>query len=84
MVEEGRAIYADPSSMLRAVVLMLNHIGFQEKAKNLEKALDICGIYEKKLSITGRNTGASGEEYVKYIMDTIQNPNLEEKWNAFQ
>lgn len=84
MVKEGRAIYADPSSMLRAVVMMLNHIGFQEKAKTLEKALDICGIYEKKYTITGRNTGASGEEYIKYIMETIQDPNLEEKWNNFQ
>ena len=32
----------------------------------------------------GRDTGATGEEYAKYIMDTIQAPNLEEKWNSYQ
>jgi hypothetical protein len=34
--------------------------------------------------LTGRDTGATGEEYAKYIMETIQDPNLEEKWNNYQ
>ena len=84
MVEEGRAKYADPSSLLRAVVMMLNHIGYQENAKKLEMALDICSLYEKKLVMTGRSTGTTGEEFSKYIMETIQDPNLLEKWKKFQ
>lgn len=84
MVEEGRAKYADPSSLLKAVVMMLNHIGYQENAKKLEMALDICGLYEKKLVMTGRTTGATGEEFSKYIMETIQDPDLLEKWKKFQ
>ena len=84
MVEEGRAIYADPSSLIRAVVMMLNHIGFQEKAKKLEMALDICGIYEKKVILTGRSTGGTGEELAEYIMETLQDTNLEKKWNKYQ
>jgi len=84
MVEEGRAKYADPSSIIKAAALLMNHIGFTEKAKKLEMALDICATLEKKLVITGRDTGVTGEEYDKYIMDTIKDPNLEEKWSSYQ
>lgn len=84
MVEEGRAMYADPSSIIRAVVMMLNHIGFQEKAEKLSMALEICGLHEKKIVLTGRSTGGTGEEYSKYIMETLIDPNLEGKWKSFQ
>ena len=84
MVKEGRAIYADPASMIRAVVMMLNHMGFQENGKKLAMALEICGLYEKKIILTGRSTGGTGEEYSKYIMETLKSPNLEEKWKSFQ
>ncbi|KKM72713.1 hypothetical protein LCGC14_1417850, partial [marine sediment metagenome] len=83
MVQEGRAKYADPSSIIKAVALLMNHIGFTEKAKKLEMALDICATLEKKLVITGRDTGVTGEEYAKYIMDTIQDPNLEKRFNEY-
>ena len=42
MVAEGRGKYADPCSMLRACVMLLSHIGKQEKADRLERALDVC------------------------------------------
>lgn len=84
MVEEGRAKYADPSSILRATVMLLNHIGFADKARKLEMALDICGQYEKKLGITGRSDGATGAEFADYVMKTIQDPNLESKWQSYQ
>ncbi|MFW9938648.1 MAG: isocitrate/isopropylmalate family dehydrogenase [Candidatus Thorarchaeota archaeon] len=84
MVETGRVKFADPSSIIKAAALLINHIGFVQKAKKLEMALDICATFEKKLKMTGRDNGATGEEYAKYIMDTIQDPNLEEKWKNFQ
>lgn len=84
MVKEGRAIYADPASMIRAVAMMLNHMGFQEEGKKLAMALEICGLYEKKIVLTGRSTGGTGEEYSKYIMETLKSTNLEEKWKSFQ
>ncbi|MGQ4875538.1 MAG: isocitrate/isopropylmalate family dehydrogenase [Promethearchaeia archaeon] len=84
MVEEGRVIYADPSSLMRAAVMMLNHIGFKEKARRLEMALDICGIFEKKIVITGRSSGATAEQFAQYILETIKSPDLEEKWKSFQ
>ncbi len=72
MVSEGRAMYADPCSMLRAVVMMLEHIGRLDKAKKLERALDICMYEEKKLTVTGRDTGATCEAYADYVMETIR------------
>jgi isocitrate dehydrogenase (NAD+) len=84
MVETGRTKYADPTSIVKASAMLLNHIGFIEKAKKLEMALDICAIYEKKLKVTGRDTGATGEEFGKYIMDTLQDPKLEVKWKSYQ
>ena len=72
MVKEGRGQYADPCSMLRATVLMLQHIGYIEEARKLERALDICMYEEKRISITGRDTGCTCEEFGNYVMDTIQ------------
>jgi len=84
MVQEGRAVYADPSSMLRATVMLLQHIGYQTKAKKLDMALDICGIFEKKVVITGRQDGVTGEEFANYVMETIKDSQLEEKWKKHQ
>lgn len=71
MISEGRGQYADPCSMLRASVLLLSHIGYQEQADKLERALDICMYEEKKLTVTGRDTGCTCEEFGNYVMDTV-------------
>jgi len=84
MVKEGRAKYADPSSIIKGASMLLNHIGYPEKSKKLEMALDICSQFEKKVKLTGRSDGATGEEYAKYIIDTVKDPKLEEKWNEYQ
>jgi len=83
MVKEGRAQFADPCSMIRAAAMLLRHIGYEERAKRLEMALDICGQFEKKLVITGRPGGATGAEIANYVMETIQQPDLEERWQKF-
>ena len=72
MVTEGRGKYADPCSMLRACVMLLSHIGLQDRADRLEKALDICSFEEKKMVITGRDTGATCEEFGNYVMETLK------------
>jgi isocitrate dehydrogenase (NAD+) len=84
MVDEGREQYADPSSMIRAGAMLLRHIGHEDRARRLEMALDICGSFEKKKVMTGRPTGASAGEYVTYLMDTIKDASLEERWKGFQ
>jgi isocitrate dehydrogenase (NAD+) len=83
MVKEGRAQFADPSSMVRAGAMMLNHIGFPELGRKLEMALDICGQYEKKLVMTGRSTGATSKDFGDYILATVQDPKLAERWNDY-
>ncbi len=72
MIREGRGQYADPCSMLRASVMLLSHIGRQEKADLLERALDICMLEEKRLTITGRDTGCTCSEFGDYVMETVQ------------
>ena len=71
MVDEGRAQYADPCSVIRAAALLISHIGYVEEAQKLEKALDICTQIEKKVYTTGRADGATSAELADYIMDTI-------------
>jgi len=83
MVTEGRARYADPCSMIRAAAMLINHIGYPERGRKLEMALDICGQYEKKMVITGRSTGATGAAFTDYLMATLADPRLESKWKEF-
>ncbi|MCL2508004.1 MAG: isocitrate/isopropylmalate family dehydrogenase [Oscillospiraceae bacterium] len=71
MVKEGRGQYADPCSMLRASVMLLSHIGRQRQADMLERALDICMYEEKKIAITGRDTGCTCAELGDYVMETV-------------
>lgn len=72
MVQEGRDIYADPCSMIRAGAMLLAHIGYKTEADKLYKALDICTVTEKKVVLTGRDTGATSAEFADYMMETIE------------
>lgn len=72
MVKEGRAKYADPCSMLRAVALLLSHIGYQEYSDKLSAALDFCMFEDKKYVMTGRDTGATCEEFGNYVIENIK------------
>jgi isocitrate dehydrogenase (NAD+) len=84
MVQEGRTQYADPSSMIKAGAMLLEHIGYVDLAKKLNMALEICGQYERKLVVTGRPTGATGRAFCDYILETLADPRLEERWNEYQ
>jgi isocitrate dehydrogenase (NAD+) len=84
MVDEGRAQYADPQSMMRSVVMLLDHIGRGDMAGKLSKALDICGFYEKRIGTTGRPGGATAAEFSDYVMETIRLPDLETRWQGYQ
>ncbi len=83
MIDEGRGQYADPSSLIRAGAMLLEHIGYQQKADKLTMALEICQQYERKITITGRDNGATGREFCDYIMETVQDPQLQEKYNNY-
>ena len=83
MVAEGRGQYADPSSMIKAVSLMMTHIGKTEEGRKLDMALDVCSQFERKLKMTGRDTGATGDEFAEYIMETLQRDDLEKVWKSY-
>ena len=83
MVKEGRAQYADPSSVIRAGAMMLQHIGYTQLGHRLEMALDVCGQYEKKMVMTGRSTGVTGKEFGDYLMATVADPRLEARWDQY-
>ena len=70
MMEEGRGMYANPTSMLKASEMMLRHIGFTEYADKLDKALTICTEQDVKYKITGRSDGATCSELGDYIIET--------------
>ena len=83
MVATGRAQFADPSSLVRAGAMMLEHIGFEAIGGKLHKALDICGQYERKMVMTGRDTGVTSAEFGEYIMQTVEDPNVEARWDEY-
>ncbi len=84
MVEEGRGQFADPSSIIKGAAMLLNHIGYVDKATRLEMALDVCCQFEKRIRMTGRPDGATGERFSKYLLETLADPGLEGKWSGFQ
>ena len=84
MVKEGREKYANPMSMIKAGAMMLEHIGYDELAKRLDMAIDICNNYERKVVVTGRSNGATGEEMANYVIETLKDQNLEERWKRYQ
>lgn len=71
MVDEGRDIYADPCSVIRAGAMLLSHIGYQKQADKLYAALEACTVTEKKLTITGRADGATASEFAEYLLSKI-------------
>ncbi len=83
MVATGRAQFADPSSLVRAGAMMLEHIGFEQIGSKLHKALDICGQYERKMVMTGRDTGVTSAEFGEYIMGTVEDPDVEARWDEY-
>ena len=83
MVSEGRAQFADPSSLLRAGAMMLEHLGFDSLGAKLHKALDICGQYERSVVMTGRDTGATSREFGQYLMSTVEDSSVESRWEEY-
>lgn len=71
LVRENRTAYANPSSLMKAAVMMLSHIGYTAESEKLNRALDICGFTECRLKVTGFPDGASTAEYTDYILETI-------------
>ena len=70
--DHGRGDYADPCSLIRAVGMMLAHIGFGDRKEKLEQALDICTVTERRKVVTTDVDGASAAEFTDYLIETIE------------
>lgn len=84
MITEGRGQYADPLSLMRAAVMLLEHIGMIEKSRRLAEALDICAIYDQKAKITGRSDGATASQFGDQVIAALLDPKLDSRWRAYQ
>ena len=71
MIEEGIGEYANPSSLFKAVEMMLRHINLTKKADLLAKAMEICTEKEKKVIVTGNRDGATAREFSDYLLQTL-------------
>ena len=80
MVKEGRDKFADPSSMIRASSMLLRHIGYSDLGEKVEMALEVCGQHERKVVVTGRDTGVTGAEYTEYLLSWIESLRLKARW----
>ena len=84
MITEGRGQYADPLSLMRAAVMLLEHVGLLEKSRRLSRALDLCSVYEKKVKITGRADGATASKFGDYVATVLSDPRLDKRWESHQ
>ena len=62
MIAEGLQDYVNPTSILRATVMLLRHICRQDAAQRLEQALDSCTV-----NVTGDATGATCAQFMQEL-----------------
>ena len=72
MIDEGIGEYANPSSIFKAVEMMLRHIAMTKQADKLARAMEICNETEKKVVVTGNRDGATCAEFADYVMETVR------------
>ena len=72
MIEEGLGDYANPSSIFRAVELLLRHVAMAKQADMLAGALNTCCEAEKKVVVTGDRNGATCAEFTDYVIETLK------------
>lgn len=68
MIADGIGEYANPSSIARAAVMLLRHIGCTDKAAGLEKILDDA---QTALNLPGDGTGNTAADFTEYVVARI-------------
>ncbi len=71
MIEEGLGEYANPASIFKALVMLLRHTGFTARATALENALTECTVTEKKIVVTGTESGATCGAFADYVIGKL-------------
>jgi isocitrate dehydrogenase (NAD+) len=70
LVKAGLDQYANPCAILRASVMLLEHIGYVELAKKLDRALDICSA-DVAVVPTGKADGPTAEQFAQAVLQQI-------------
>lgn len=71
MIEEGIGEYANPSSLIKALEMMLRHIAMADKADKLAMVMQICTEDEKRVVVTGDRDGATCKEFADYVLEKL-------------
>ena len=72
MIEEGIGEYANPASIIKAVEMLLRHVGYAAEAEKLTAAMNICTADDAKVVVTGDRDGATCREFADYLFSTIE------------
>ncbi|EFL4495957.1 isocitrate/isopropylmalate family dehydrogenase [Escherichia fergusonii] len=75
LISEGRGEYADPCSLIRAVGMLLAHIGYGDKSRKLSQALHRCTVSERKKVVTTWPQDASAAEFTDYLLEVLADLN---------
>ena len=70
MVEQGIAEYANPASILRALVMLLDHAGLTDKANALAEAIDKTDA-NISVKVTGDRDGATCRQYTDALLENL-------------
>ena len=68
MVEQGIAAWANPESLLRALVMLLRHIACPASAERLEKALNAASA---RLRMTGEPGGNTAKDFGDAVIEEL-------------
>lgn len=77
MVAEGRECYADPSSMIKAASLLLNHIGYTSQSELVDLALQRITAPDSHVVITGDASGVTNTAFTSHLISLL--PSLKTK-----
>ena len=71
MIEDGTYRYANPTSLLRALAMLLRHIGRGYLATRLDSALDSLSSTDSPVKMTGAADGATTEAFTDALIDYL-------------
>ena len=75
LIEEGLGAYADPTSILRALEMLLRHICRASEAEALARALDVCSASSSVPKANGTRGGATCREFADCVLFAIDSSN---------
>ena len=68
MIEAGEGQYANPASILKALELLLRHIGKTGEAHRLAAAIQDA---EKNVVMTGHSDGATASQFTDWVIRSL-------------